>query len=444
MECTGKMEKLSEFAKYLGLSPVKRTIHGNFSDASESDQKYVKRKCEMVLEAAKKIALEGLIPNDPNGVENLQKYSLIDDELKPLISCFRQETNEKARTLILTMIPEGKYSIRDIAEVFGCSRYKVDLAFKWRKIYGICVAPPPGVPEKRHRMELNKAKHFVDFLMSSEFLHISPLGTTMLKNADKSIYMAPKSQLTGLPKHAIVNYLSSCEVTGFQPLSVSSLWRILHLLNPSQRKQMSGLDNFVADGINGIETMLDIVDKVAPFGEKATFKASFKKIEEYLKIKYSGHCVSESNCASHCIKHSLSSENEKQFSQKCTLPHNLVCEDCEAIFITLAKLEGIVNLYKGTEKESITFDFRVAKDNILDWMRHLMRGKQQNFAKVDAYQNLTDGTFFFFMTKTVTIYLFFFCQDKRSGIAIFRKSFFQLISERRKEIILRKRVSVCM
>jgi hypothetical protein len=241
-------------------------------------------------------------------------------------------------------------------------------------------------------MDLNKAKHFVDFLLSSEILHISPFGTTMLKNNDKSIYIAPKAQLTGFPKHAIMHYLESCKLTGFQPLSDSSLWRIIHLLNPSQRKQMSELDNFVADGINAIETMVEIIEKVASIDEKTHLTRSFKKVEEYLKIKYSGHCVTESNCASHCIKHSLSSERQPQFSNKCSIPHSTVCEDCENVFDSLENLEKIVENCDHPIKESLMFDFRVAKENILNWMKHLMRGKQQNFAKTDVYEQISDGT----------------------------------------------------
>ena len=45
-----------------------------------------------------------------------------------------------------------------------------------------------------------------------------------------------------------------CKSSEFQPVSESSLYRILRSLKPSQRKSLSGLDDIMADGLNGFDS----------------------------------------------------------------------------------------------------------------------------------------------------------------------------------------------
>ena len=44
-------------------------------------------------------------------------------------------------------------------------------------------------------------------------------------------------------------------------MSDTSLWRVLHRINPSQRKALANLDDFTAAGINGFQVLLGITAK---------------------------------------------------------------------------------------------------------------------------------------------------------------------------------------
>ena len=50
--------------------------------------------------------------------------------------------------------------------------------------------------------------------------------------------------------HTISFYLEACESSDYNPLSKSSLWRILASIKPSGRKHLGGFDNLTASGIN--------------------------------------------------------------------------------------------------------------------------------------------------------------------------------------------------
>ena len=55
--------------------------------------------------------------------------------------------------------------------------------------------------------------------------------------------------LTTKYSHAIAFHIETCENTQFQPLSESSLFRILKGIKLAQWKSLSGLDDITASGI---------------------------------------------------------------------------------------------------------------------------------------------------------------------------------------------------
>ena len=72
--------------------------------------------------------------------------------------------------------------------------------------------------------------------------------------------------------HTISFYLEACKNSDYNPLSKSSLWRILALLKPSKRKSLGGFDYLTASGINGFETILKLASKYRI--EKTTTEAT--------------------------------------------------------------------------------------------------------------------------------------------------------------------------
>ena len=116
--------------------------------------------------------------------------------------------------------------------------------------------------------------------------------------------------ITSKYKHITAYYLQFCQDNNYESLSESSLYRILKELKPSQWKSLAGLDNTIADGLNGFSILADIAKKYFP-GNKGIVDNTWKGGKQYLKIGYLPplpplHYVDHSTCASHCISFALS------------------------------------------------------------------------------------------------------------------------------------------
>lgn len=104
----------------------------------------------------------------------------------------------------------------------------------------------------------------------------------------------------------IINrYLDHSQQSGFQPISRSTMWRVLEVLEASQRTSLRGLDNTVADGADGFKDLLRIVDKLESAGSvKDWYEQARKALNEgklCLKTTYRDHCREDGSCCpDHC------------------------------------------------------------------------------------------------------------------------------------------------
>ena len=104
------------------------------------------------------------------------------------------------------------------------------------------------------RMDQLKCEHFLDFIFTSGILMDVAYGTTNIKYDSGETQTHPHAVLTVRFKHAVGSYIEMCKSSEFQPLSESSLYRILRSLKPLQRKSLSGLDDIMADGLNAFDS----------------------------------------------------------------------------------------------------------------------------------------------------------------------------------------------
>ena len=68
-----------------------------------------------------------------------------------------------------------------------------------------------------------------------------------MDNGDK--YELPKQILQLQTSHVLVNYQKYCDETDFQGLGRSKLYDILNSIKPTQQKAVTGLDEFVVEGV---------------------------------------------------------------------------------------------------------------------------------------------------------------------------------------------------
>ena len=92
----------------------------------------------------------------------------------------------------------------------------------------------------------------------------------------------------------IEQYLKHCSEDHFEPLSRSTLFRILQVREASQRKSLQGLDNIAAGGAEAFESVRKIVDDLKNCGASGTWcdevQNKFKSGKRYLKTEYRVHC----------------------------------------------------------------------------------------------------------------------------------------------------------
>ena len=86
--------------------------------------------------------------------------------------------------------------------------------------------------------------------------------------------------------HSIAFYKQYCDSTKYSPLSDSSLWHILHGINPSQQQYLAGLDDVTAAAMTGFETLKNVLD----FFKRTDLKDALEKSKQYLKTQYQLNC----------------------------------------------------------------------------------------------------------------------------------------------------------
>ena len=60
--------------------------------------------------------------------------------------------------------------------------------------------------------------------------------------------------------------------------------------------------------------------------------------KSYLKTDYKIHIASESRCGDHCSNHALSS-SEAEFRSRCKHKHNVDCDQCQMLKMTLQEID---------------------------------------------------------------------------------------------------------
>ena len=111
--------------------------------------------------------------------------------------------------------------------LFGCSKYKVDLARKWKQ-QNAGLFKVQKETFTRNQLNVIKCEHFLDFLFSSGLLQDTAYGVQKLKLASGEKETVPKAILTSQYSHVIGLYKKACKNVNYDALSDSSLWNILN------------------------------------------------------------------------------------------------------------------------------------------------------------------------------------------------------------------------
>jgi hypothetical protein len=96
---------------------------------------------------------------------------------------------------------------------------------------------------------------------------------------------------TLVPEQVVQQYQSYCQDIGFDPMSRSTLCRILNVCGASIRKSLQGLDYFTADGAKAFDDVQEVIEKLGhEYGRGHTWvkdlNSKLKTAKRYLKSDY--------------------------------------------------------------------------------------------------------------------------------------------------------------
>ena len=118
------------------------------------------------------------------------------------------------------------------------TRHQVKRARKHAKLH-----TPGTIPEKelkhRTRLDMGKVDHFLEFANRPYFYQDVAYGSRMLKLDSGEKIPLPNVVRTVTRSTMVKQYQSFCEEEGFNPLSRSTLFKILDVREASQRRRDS-------------------------------------------------------------------------------------------------------------------------------------------------------------------------------------------------------------
>ena len=150
-------------------------------------------------------------------------------------------------------------------------------------------------------MPQEKMEHFLEFLLSRGLLQDVAYGVNKIKFDSGEQPKVANAILTMKYSHTIAFYKDICQEINYSAMSDTSLWRVLHRINPSQRKALAGLDDFTAAGMNGFQVLLGIAEK----WKYQDIAKSLHKGKRYLKSNYPAKCSEDSTFCSHSTAFAL-------------------------------------------------------------------------------------------------------------------------------------------
>lgn len=120
-----------------------------------------------------------------------------------------------------------------------------------------------------------------------------------------------------------------------------------------------------------------------------------QKAQRCLKLGYALHCSENSQCTSHCTVFALSNAYDTCFKSLCEHEHSEICDECSNVFQLLDSTSEIVLSIEDTAKKGeMIYDANLAQNFVMNWMRHILRGVQQNKSKTKCMNEVNSTTSF--------------------------------------------------
>ncbi|XP_062614807.1 uncharacterized protein LOC134276582 [Saccostrea cucullata] len=372
--------------------PLKCQVSQKLDQLQYSTKKYYIRQARLAIE----LVCESIAPCQGRDLMHQvfdsipkEKPKQSDAITETVISAYMKAEDHTTKVQILSIIV-GQYTKSELLSlVEGLTLYKIDAARKYAATHG------PGqyiTPPKITRVRIPKEKihHFIQFISSPAYLQVVGFGSRHLKLSSGLSVKIPKVIRTMIASRLITAYDTYCKENSIIPPSRATLYKIIKACPASQLKSLHGLDNYISDGMDGIDTLKKLISSLAMKGLSESKVAEIQKMMETLKVhlknEFKSHISPSSDCIHHCTQFALS-------EKECDHVHNASCQLCETMYHV--KLE-IADLVKRTtfnstqDKEETNHDFELAIEKIWAWRDHSIRTVNQDLCRENIIQNLQE------------------------------------------------------
>ena len=143
-----------------------------------------------------------------------------------------------------------------------------------------------------------KLDNFSTFITSTHVIQDLPFGEKTLKLSSKQVRV-PNVARSSIPEHIVQQYQSYYREANFDPMSCSTLCRVLDVCSASVCKSLHGFDYFSADGGKAFDDIQAIVEKLGDTygkglsrGKEQTNKLKIAKSTSNEIIRYVHPCFS--------------------------------------------------------------------------------------------------------------------------------------------------------
>ena len=283
---------LNKFLIAKDVSPIKHSLTIPWEEASERTKRGYVRTAKQVVEAC----LEEIAPNDSDMLfhslyESSESDNTVDSALlKALAECYNNAQHWSTRRQVLSIMAD-QVTFKQLKHFIpSLTRYCYNIARHHLLLHGRGAVPQV---EKSTRIRIPQAKldHFLSFLTSSNVVQDLPSGEKTLVLSTKAEIKVPNVIRAIIPESIVKQYQGCCKETDFQPMSRSTLCRIMKVCSATVRKSLQGLDYVSADGAQAFDDLVEVVQKLGSDFGKGLLWANdkidkLKNVKRYLKSDY--------------------------------------------------------------------------------------------------------------------------------------------------------------
>ena len=247
----------------------------------------------------------------------------------------------------------------------------------------------------RGRINATHVDHFVEFIDRPCSSQDVSYGIKFLNLNSGETIEIPNVVRTVKRSAMISQYIQFCQEEKFEPLSRTTLFKILEVRQASQRKSLQGLDNTATDGSAGFQKIEMIVDDLEKGGMNrqwcAEVKERLRSRKRHLKTNYRVYRNTEEGLCLIIAASSLLVTNKIPTSGR-NAPINTQKTVTSVKICEMSKMKMKINfevLFKSlTVVDGLLYDFKLAQTDIFEWKSHNVRSVNQEATKQDQLKTI--------------------------------------------------------